>query len=170
VQGVSYFKNKIPIFILKNSIRFVRKEQEANVQNINSILSDLRYIYVPLQGNKLFIGLCYRGPDGHCLGLPEKLPIVQPFRKFPAILRNPEGSSPCSQEPSTGPYPEPVRSGPYHPILSLLRSILILSTHLRIGLLSGLFPSGFPTNILYELFFSSTRATCLAHLATVTGT
>jgi hypothetical protein len=30
-----------------------------------------------------------------------------------------------------------------------LRSIEILSTHLRLGLSSGLFPSGFPTNTLY---------------------
>jgi hypothetical protein len=30
----------------------------------------------------------------------------------------PEVSLPCSQEPSTGPYPEPDRSSPYHPILS----------------------------------------------------
>jgi hypothetical protein len=28
-----------------------------------------------------------------------------------------DGSSPCSQEPSTGPYPKPDRSSPYHPIL-----------------------------------------------------
>jgi hypothetical protein len=32
-------------------------------------------------------------------------------------FKEPEGSSPCSQEPSTGPYPQPVRSSPYHPIL-----------------------------------------------------
>jgi hypothetical protein len=30
-----------------------------------------------------------------------------------------EGSLPRSQEPSTGPYPEPDQSNPYHPILSL---------------------------------------------------
>jgi hypothetical protein len=31
----------------------------------------------------------------------------------------PEGSLPCSQEPSTGPYPEPDQSNPHHLILSL---------------------------------------------------
>jgi hypothetical protein len=28
-----------------------------------------------------------------------------------------EGSTLCSQEPSTGPYPEPYQSNPLHPIL-----------------------------------------------------
>jgi hypothetical protein len=45
----------------------------------------------------------------------------------------PESSLPGSQEPSAGPYPDPNRSSPYHPILSLLRSISILSIHLRLG-------------------------------------
>jgi hypothetical protein len=31
----------------------------------------------------------------------------------------PEGPLPCSQEPSTGAYPEPDISSPYHPIISL---------------------------------------------------
>jgi hypothetical protein len=31
----------------------------------------------------------------------------------------PEGSTPCSQEPSTDPYPEPYQSNPLYPILSL---------------------------------------------------
>jgi hypothetical protein len=43
----------------------------------------------------------------------------------------PERSLPCSQEPSTGPHPEPDRSSPQHPILSL-RSILILSLTWRL--------------------------------------
>jgi hypothetical protein len=31
----------------------------------------------------------------------------------------PEGSLPCSQEPSSGPYDEPDQSNSYYPILSL---------------------------------------------------
>jgi hypothetical protein len=40
-----------------------------------------------------------------------------------------------------------IPSAPSHPIS--LRSILLLPTHLRLGLPSGHFPSGFPTNSLY---------------------
>jgi hypothetical protein len=71
----------------------------------------------------------------------------------------PEVSIPCSQEPSTGPYPEAtsIQTIPSHPIY--LRSILILSNP-RLGRPSGLFLSGFPTNILYAFLFSPIRATC----------
>jgi hypothetical protein len=39
-----------------------------------------------------------------------------------------------------------------------------LSTHLHLGLHSGLLPSGFSTNILYAFIFSPMHATCPAHL------
>jgi len=55
-------------------------------------------------------------------------------------------SSPCSQEPTTGPYHKLDESSPHHHTLFILRSILILSSHLRLDLPSRLFPWGFQTN------------------------
>jgi len=52
------------------------------------------------------------------------------------------------------------------------RSILILSSHLLLGLPSGLFPSGFPAKPLYTPLLSPIRATCPARLILefITGT
>ena len=59
-----------------------------------------------------------------------------------------EGSLPHSQEPVTCLYPEQDRAIPCpHPMS--LRSILVLSSHLCLGLPGGLIPSGFPTKALY---------------------
>ena len=73
----------------------------------------------------------------------------------------PEGSLPHSQVPATCPYPEPVHT-PSQP--TSWRSILILSSHLRLGLPSGLFSSSFPTKTLYTPLLFRIRATCPAHL------
>jgi hypothetical protein len=64
----------------------------------------------------------------------------------------------CSQEP----WARSIKSIPTHPIS--LRFTSILSIHLCLCLSSGLFPTGFHTNILYALLFSLIRATCSAHL------
>ena len=51
-----------------------------------------------------------------------------------------------------------IQSMPSHPTSWI--SILILSSHLRLGIPSGLFPSGFPTKILYTSLLSPICATC----------
>jgi hypothetical protein len=73
----------------------------------------------------------------------------------------PEGPLPCSQV--TPPVLILSQINPVHTILSYLRSILTLSSHLGLGLPSGLLPCGFPTKILYA-FLIPLRATCPAHL------
>jgi hypothetical protein len=50
------------------------------------------------------------------------------------------------------PWEKPIQSITLN--LTPLRSILILYTNLRLGLPSGLFPSGFPTNIIHAFLFS----------------
>ena len=55
----------------------------------------------------------------------------------------PESSLLYSQVSATCPYPEPAWSSPYPPHPTFWRTILILSSHLRLGLPNGLFPSGF---------------------------
>ena len=70
--------------------------------------------------------------------------------KFSHIME-PRGSSPCSQQPTFCPCPQPV-----HPVTALpscLRSILILSFHLCLGLPSDFSSSGFSTKFWYVVPF-----------------
>jgi hypothetical protein len=51
-----------------------------------------------------------------------------------------------------------------HTTQGYFSAILISSTHLRLGFLSGLFPFGLPTEDLYQFHFSPIRTKYLAHL------
>ena len=64
------------------------------------------------------------------------------------------------------PPPVPIlsRLDPFHISISHLLKIHLTSSLLRLGLPSGLFPSGFPTKALYTPLLSPIRATCPTHL------
>ena len=98
-----------------------------------------------------------------CRVLLEKLTGLQLVKKFPAFhwtrrfitaLTNVRHLFLFWASPNQSIYPHPTS----------WRSTLILSTHLRLGLPSGLFPSGFPTKNLYTPLSSPIRATCPPHL------
>ena len=81
-------------------------------------------------------------------------------QEIPRISRNPK----VHYRTHKRPPPVSILGQPYpvH-IPTSWRSILI-STHLRLGLPSGLFPFGFPIKTLHTLLSSPIRATCPAHL------
>ena len=82
----------------------------------------------------------------------ENLTGFQLVKKFPALYVSRKLIT-AFKSALTFSYPEPVLSGPY-PTSHFLRSILILSSDLRLGFSSGLFPSGFPTKTLYTPLLS----------------
>ena len=85
--------------------------------------------------------------------LVKKFPAFYGTRRFITALTSVRHLSLSWASPIQSTYPH-----------STWRSILILYTHLRLGLSNCLFPSGFPTKILYTSLSSPIRATCPAHL------
>ena len=88
------------------------------------------------------------------LQLVKKFPTFHGTQRFITAL-----TSVCHLSLS---WASPIQSIYPHP--TSWRSILILSTHLSLGLPSGLFPSCFPTKTLYAPLSPPIRATCPAHL------
>jgi hypothetical protein len=85
--------------------------------------------------------------------LLEKLPIVKPLKYFPAFYENRRFITAFTRALYLSlSWARSIQSIPSHPIS--LRSNLILSTHIRLGLPSGLFHFAFPTNILHAFLFS----------------
>ena len=70
----------------------------------------------------------------------------------------PRGSMSHSQVLSSNPYPEP--NQPVPRIDPYLISILIASSHLRLGPLKGLFPVGLPVKIWKAFLFDFGYMTC----------
>ena len=98
-----------------------------------------------------------------CRVLLEKLTGLQLVKKFPAFHGTRRFiTAITSLRHLSLSWASPIQSIYPHP--TSWRSVLILSTHLRLGLPSGLLPSGFPTKNLYTPLSSPIRATCPAHL------
>ena len=83
-----------------------------------------------------------------CRVLLEKLTGLQLVKKFPAFHGTRRFITTLTSERHLSlSWASQIQS--IYPHLTSWRSILILSTHLRLGLPSGLFPSGFPSKTLY---------------------
>ena len=87
-----------------------------------------------------------------CRVLLEKLTGLQLVKTFPAFhwTRRFITALTCVRHLSLS-WASPIQSTCSHP--TSRRFILILSIHLRLGLLSGLFPSGFPTKTLNKTIY-----------------
>ena len=97
-----------------------------------------------------------------CRVLLEQLTGLQLVKKFPAFHGTPRFiTALTSLRHLSLSCTSPFQS--IYPHSTSWRSILILSTHLRLGLPSGLFPSSFPTKTLYPHLSSPIRTTCPAH-------
>jgi hypothetical protein len=88
------------------------------------------------------------------LQLVMKFPAFYGTRSFITALTSARHLSLSWASPIQSPHPHP----------TFWRSTLILSSYLRLGLPSCLFPSGFPTKNLYTTLPSHIRTTCPAYL------
>ena len=104
------------------------------------IIRDCPVHYSPIVGNYLLTPWCrvlLEKLTG--LQLVKKFPAFHGTRRFITVLTSVRQLSLSWASPIQSIYPHPTSC----------RSILILSTHLRLGLPIGLFPSGFPIKTLY---------------------
>jgi hypothetical protein len=95
--------------------------------------------------------------------LLEKPPVVQQLKNFPAFYGTQRFITVFTRDLHWSIFlTRSIQSIPSHPIS--LRSILILYTHLCLGLPSCLFPSGFPTKTLFAYLLARMCATCPANI------
>ena len=132
----------------KNSDISESKECRGKVCTLRQGVRRLQCYYMPYPNRSTVLYKQTYLLTPWCRVLLEKLTGLQLVKKFPAFhgtrrfitaLTSVRHLSVTWASPIQSIYPHPT---PW-------RSILILSTHLRLGLPSGLLPSGFPTKTLY---------------------
>ena len=118
-----------------------------------------------MEANGWIIGLTYLLTyllTPWCRVILEKLTGLQLVKKFPAFHWTRRFITALTSVRHLSLYwASPIQS--IYPHHTSWRSVLILSTHLHLGLPSGLLPSGFPKT-LYTPLSSPIRVTCPAHL------
>jgi len=127
---------------------FVSRAKSLESKPSNSVTFTPYFLTHPLHGARVLLEQLTG------LQLVKKFPAFHGTRKFITALTSVRHLSLSWASPFQSIYPHPTS----------WRSILILFTHLRLGLPSGLFLSSFPTKTLYTPLSSPIRATCPAHL------
>ena len=134
------------IFLNYFQICTLSRFHETGLNNVNFLYYLLIYLHTPRSRVLL-----------------EKLTGFQLVKKFPAFYGTrifiPAFTSARHLSLS---WANSIQSVPPHPTSWIY--IFILSSHLRLGLPSGFFPSDFPTKFLYTSLHSPIRATCPTHL------
>ena len=145
-----YSKNKfeklvhlICFIIRRNNLHFVENKAEIRQHVLKNSKYSLTYSMV--QSHSW---------EANWFAASQEIPRISGNRRFITALTSIRHPSLSWAIPIQSIYPQPTS----------WRSILMLSTHLRLGLPSGLLPSGFPTKTLYTPFSSPIRAACPAHL------
>ena len=111
------------------------------MEGIGALGTQTRFIKVLLTYSMV------HSPSWEALQLVKKFPAFHGTRRFITALTSVRHLSLSWASPIQSIYPHSPS----------WRSILILSTHLRLGLPSGLLPSGFPTKTLYTPLSSTIR-------------
>ena len=142
--------------IVRDSIEATKKVKFLPVHRAVNACKERKYTYSHTHSRNYLL-------TPWCRVLLEKLTGLQLVKKFPAFHGNRRFiSALTSVHHLSLSWASPIQSIYPHP--TSWRSILILSIHLRLGLPTGLFPSGFPKKSLYTPLSSPIRATCPAHL------
>ena len=95
---------------------------------------------------------------------PEKLTGLLTTHEIPRVFWNPKVHNRICKSPPVVPILSKIDQVPALPHPTSQISILMLSSHLRLGFSSVLLTSGFPTKTLYVHLLSPIRATCLVNL------